>query len=296
MDDQAASLRTRLMGTNRTVQRDDTTNKIPHSIAIVSGKGGVGKSNISCNFSILYAKHGARTLLIDLDVGMGNIDVLLGQRSSGSLYDFFTRGVPLKSLIQKGPEGMEYISGGSGFHQLVDLSSARVSAFLDELEAIQAQYDTFILDLGAGISQSHLTFMLAARDIVVVTTPEPTAMTDAYSVLKYLLVHYPEKQPKLLVNKAKNEKEARNVYSRLVGTLHQFLGASVVLYGVLPEDAAVSSAVIQQSPYTVSKPKAAISLAQENIVREQLHMLNGISNEQERSFVQKLRTFLSGRM
>ena len=157
-------------------------------MAIVSGKGGVGKSNFALNFAISLKKKGHSVLLFDMDIGMGNIDILMGISSTHSIVDFFSKSVSLKELICKVPDSIDYISGGSGLAQLTKITEAQLQSFFDQFSKVLHDYDYVLLDMGAGMSEESLSFILSVDEVIVVTTPEPTSIMDAYAAMKYITV------------------------------------------------------------------------------------------------------------
>ncbi|PUF88982.1 MULTISPECIES: MinD/ParA family protein [unclassified Geobacillus] len=253
MRDQAESLRLRL---NRRNEQSATK-----AIAITSGKGGVGKSNVSLNFSIMLSKRGFRVLLLDMDIGMGNIDILLGQSSHATVIDLFYERFSLYELIKNGPENISFIAGGTGLANIFTMDEEKVDFFLTQLQLVSEQYDYLIFDMGAGISEDRLRLLKAVHEIFIVTTPEPTAMTDAYAMMKY--VHMQEKNIPfyVIVNRAQTDQEGRDTLRRLKSVAKQFLNKDIIPLGVLPEDRSVYKAVVRQTPFLLFDPASKISRA-----------------------------------
>lgn len=253
MRDQAESLRLRL---NRRNEQSATK-----AIAITSGKGGVGKSNVSLNFSIMLSKRGFRVLLLDMDIGMGNIDILLGQSSHATIIDLFYERFSLYELIKNGPENISFIAGGTGLANIFTMDEEKVDFFLTQLQLVSEQYDYLIFDMGAGISEDRLRLLKAVHEIFIVTTPEPTAMTDAYAMMKY--VHMQEKNIPfyVIVNRAQTDQEGRDTLRRLKSVAKQFLNKDIIPLGVLPEDRSVYKAVVRQTPFLLFDPASKISRA-----------------------------------
>jgi flagellar biosynthesis protein FlhG len=253
MRDQAESLRLRL---NRRNEQSATK-----AIAITSGKGGVGKSNVSLNFSIMLSKRGFRVLLLDMDIGMGNIDILLGQSSHATIIDLFYERFSLYELIKNGPENISFIAGGTGLANIFTMDEEKVDFFLTQLQSVSEQYDYLIFDMGAGISEDRLHLLKAVHEIFIVTTPEPTAMTDAYAMMKY--VHMQEKNIPfyVIVNRAQTDQEGRDTLRRLKSVAKQFLNKDIIPLGVLPEDRSVYKAVVRQTPFLLFDPASKISRA-----------------------------------
>ncbi|MBA2873974.1 MinD/ParA family protein [Thermaerobacillus caldiproteolyticus] len=253
MRDQAESLRLRLSQMN---QKKETK-----AIAVMSGKGGVGKSNFSLNFSLSLSKQGFNVLLFDMDIGMANIDILLGQPSHTTIIDLFHQHLSIHDLIKKGPENLSFIAGGTGLTKIFTMDEEKVHYFLNELQSVSAQYDYFIFDMGAGISEDRLQLLRSVHEIFVITTPEPTAITDAYAAMKY--IHMLDKNIPfyLVVNRALTDQEGRETLQRLTNAMKHFLGKEVTKLGVLPEDRAVLRAVTKQTPFVLFDPTTKVSRA-----------------------------------
>lgn len=252
MMDQAEKLRQRVR------QEENVQAK---TVAVISGKGGVGKSNFSLNFSISLSKLGKRVLLFDMDIGMGNIDILLGNTAPRSIVDFFQKGNSLQDVISAGPENISFISGGTGLTNLFTMDEVQFERFTTQFSTIQQDYDYIVFDLGAGISKESSKFLMCVDEIIAITTPEPTSVMDAYSIIKYL--HYQNEQiPVFLVcNRVLKEKQGKETTSRLQQTLRRFIGKEIFPLGFLPDSRAVLNAVIAQTPFSVLSPNADVSIA-----------------------------------
>ncbi|TCN25601.1 MinD/ParA family protein [Mesobacillus foraminis] len=256
--DQANQLRERL--------REQASLRTAKTIAVISGKGGVGKSNISLNFSIGLKRKGYRILLFDLDIGMGNIEILMGRSSPLSIADYFAGTAGIRDLFTEGPEGIQYISGGTGLNQLVKLDSESVSTFIDDLKSVWVEYDYVIFDMGAGMNEETMNLLLAVNEMIVVTTPEPTAIMDAYAAIKYIHMNDRDIPFSIIVNRARPGREGRETLDRLEDVLVKFLGKKPVKLGVLPEDTHVFQAVRKQVPFILECPKAPITQELETLI------------------------------
>ncbi|KAB7708069.1 P-loop NTPase [Bacillus aerolatus] len=284
-NDQAAALRKKL---------HRLSGKQAKTIAVVSGKGGVGKSNISMNFAIELTRNGKKVLIFDMDIGMGNIHVLTGQIAERSIADFFEKEAFLKDLIFTDGEGISYILGGSGLSRLVEWNSSHFNRWLSEVEELQRQYDYLLFDMGAGATKETLNILMAVDDIIVVTTPEPTSITDAYSMMKYIHSHGGESAFYLLCNRADSEKEGRDAVNRLQQAVQRFLQRETNQLGVLPENAVVRKAVAAQTPFLIAYPNTNVSWALQAAVKTYIDGCQYPSNEPElKSFISKLRYFFS---
>jgi flagellar biosynthesis protein FlhG len=216
--DQAANLR-RLVLENNLVKKTRT-------IAITSGKGGVGKSSMAVSLSIALARNNMSVTLLDADLGLANINVILGIIPKFNLYHVIKGKKKLKDIVIEVPEGIKIIAGASGFHQLANLEDKQRSDFIESVSDLDAD-DFMIIDTGAGVSQNVLGFVLAADEVIVVTTPEPTAITDAYGIIKSIASQTPEKSIKLIVNRVQSVSEGKRVAQRVISIAGQFLNIKV---------------------------------------------------------------------
>lgn len=229
------------------------------TIAVISGKGGVGKSNFSLNFAISLREKGHSVLLLDMDIGMGNIEILMGLSSPYSIADFFTVDVQLKEIITEIPGGIHYISGGTGLSRLTSITQESFQRFFEQFSMILNDYEYVILDMDAGMTETSLNFILAVDEVIVITTPEPTSITDAYAAMKYVVLKNMTIPFYMIVNRTKTEKEGIDTFNRISKVLKTFLEKSVTLLGVLPDDPIVSEAVIKQTPFIQLNEKTPAS-------------------------------------
>ena len=232
-------------------------------IAVTSGKGGVGKSNISLNLGICFQKLGQRALLVDADTNLANIDILLGINPKYTLADAILGDRFLTEILVEGPEGLKVLPAGSGIVELVGLDAVvqdRIERGMSDLESGQ---DLIILDTGAGISEGVVEFAAGADEVIVITTPEPTAITDAYAAIKVISARNPAVKFYLLVNFAKNQEEAEEVARKIKLVVENYLAFHLENLGYIPVDAHIPRAVAQQIPFTLASPRcpAASNLA-----------------------------------
>ncbi len=267
-------------------------NKQAKTIAIVSGKGGVGKSNTALNFSIALQKRDKRVLLIDLDVGMGNIDILLGRNTKHSIANLFNEFLPLHDIIELGPFNLSYITGGTSLSELLDLGEDKLEYFFSQYEKAVYEYDYIIFDLGAGATPSSLSFVLAADECFVVTTTEPTSIMDAYSMIKHITIKRNDIPFYVLVNRCDSNREGEQVLRRFTELVSTFLKCTITKMGMLPDDKTVHKAVINQTPYLLYDNKAPISLAMEEIVINYLSERIDVNQLKTSSFVHRLKRLL----
>ncbi|WP_026559333.1 MinD/ParA family protein [Bacillus sp. J37] len=262
------------------------------SVAVMSGKGGVGKSNFSLNFSLALQQEKKRVLLFDLDIGMGNIDILLGESSAYSIVDFFNQDMLLSEIISSGPNGLDYISGGTGLGIIFSMDEEKFQRFLQQLGLLFKLYDYIVFDMGAGISEDSLRFLLSVDEIIVITTPEPTSMIDAYAAIKNVCVNNGTIPFTIVVNRAFNKKVGETTYKRLEQTINQFLKREVSLLGTIPDDSTIMKAVIDQKPFILFQPGCQASKALKMISQNYLEKKNTIEKIQEEApFISKLKHF-----
>ncbi|WP_299090113.1 MinD/ParA family protein [uncultured Metabacillus sp.] len=262
------------------------------SIAVMSGKGGVGKSNFSLNFSLALQNVHKKVLLCDLDIGMGNIEILMGESSTFTIVDFFEKNLSLKETISTSVIGLDYLSGGTGLGTIFRMNDRKFQRFLRELEQIMKEYDFIIFDMGAGISEDSLLFLLSVDEIIVITTPEPTALTDAYAAIKHVCINHDSTAFSIVVNRALNHSTGAAAFSRLQQTMSQFLKREASLLGIIPDDSAILKAVIAQKPFIVYQPSSQASKVISKMSKEYLKNQTFIFTEAEQApFISKLKSF-----
>ncbi|MRH42278.1 AAA family ATPase [Aquibacillus halophilus] len=265
------------------------------TIAIVSGKGGVGKSNFAINFSLGLTRHHKKVLIFDLDIGMGNIDILLGLTPKHSIVNMFDEHLSIKDIVESGPNSLSYIAAGSGLSDIFTMDEEKFEYFLNQLEELINSYDYIIFDMGAGISQGTLFYMLAADECIVITTPEPTSLTDAYAMIKHISNKSAELPLSLLVNRAYDRKSGQNTLERLQQVVLKFLEKEISLLGVLPEDKTVFKAVSSQTPFVLYDSNALVSLAMNQIVDQYVNNKIDVGKKVPFSFIRKLKQFIKER-
>jgi len=294
--DQAEELRLRFQQEKFTklVSDEQKTVTNPRTLAVVSGKGGVGKSNISLNFAISLCLKGKKVLLFDMDLGMGNLDILMGRSAPYSIIDFFDGNVDLKSIICEGPKGLHFIAGGSGLNHLVGLDEWNVSIFLNELSTVINEYDYIIFDMGAGVTKESLKFILSVQDIIVVTTPEPTSITDAYAMMKHIHLIDSNIPFHIVINRIQDSHEGIHTYNRLSRVLRNFLHRESIFLGSIPDDKELQQAVRKQNPFILynSKSPAAKAVIEIRDAFDKKEEETRSSRRQGKPFISKLKQFL----
>ncbi len=246
--DQASSLRTLAARTRRA-----------QVIAVTSGKGGVGKSNIAVNLAIKMAQGGKSVALLDADLGLANADVLCNVDVQWNLSHLIARKRTLKDVMVKTPGGFYLIGGASGLAKMADLDDLDRQRIVDSMAELEELFDVLIIDTGAGINANVLCFTRAADHVLIVTTPEPTAITDAYAVAKVMIRDGQERQMSLLVNQVRSAQEGRAVYERISKVARQFLGIGIFDAGYVFADENVPLAVRRRNPFVLSAPRSLAS-------------------------------------
>ena len=248
-------------------------NSIPRPVArvitVTSGKGGVGKSNTAINLAIQFRKMGQRVIILDADFGLANIEIMFGTVPKHNFCDLIYQGKNIKEIITWGPMEVGFISGGSGIAGLSNLSREYLTYIIQSLAELDAIADIVIVDTGAGISDAVLEFLVASGEILVVTTPEPTSITDSYSLLKALKRHprFSEKasQVKVIANKVDSQNEGQALFNKLNAVVSRYLKLPITYLGAVPQDNQLSKAVMQQMPVSIQAPTAKSALAYEAI-------------------------------
>ncbi len=262
--DQAETLRTL---TDRLVSQEETGGEpmVARVISVTSGKGGVGKTAVTSNLAVALARMGKKVLIIDADLGLANIDVVFGLTPQYNLNHFFGGEKTLEEVMVEGPEGIKILPAGSGVQSITHLTGEQKMRFLQELDSINDEFDFVLIDTEAGISENVTYFNVAAQDILVVTTPEPTAITDAYVLMKLLSLQYHEKQFNLIVNSVKDSDEALDVYKKLTIVSDRYLDISIDYLGCIPWDKKMRESVRRQTSILHLYPNIKVSSSFESI-------------------------------
>ncbi len=225
---------------------------LPLVFSVTSGKGGVGKTNLSVNLACVLAAQGKRVVLLDADLGLANVDVILGLTPQNNLFHLFHEGAKLSEVIMDTPYGFQILPASSGISEMLSLSAGQKLTLLEAMDELENAVDYLIVDTGAGINDNVLYFNLAAQERLVVLTPEPTSLTDAYALIKVMRQNHEVNDFKVVVNMAPDVKAAKEVFGRLYKACDHFLsGVSLDLAGIIPRDAGVRKAVINQTPFCV---------------------------------------------
>jgi len=237
-------------------------------ISVTSGKGGVGKTNLSCNLGIAMAQMGYRVVLFDADLGLANLDVVLGAQAEYSIHHALEGNLTLDEVISKGPSGVRFLSGGSGISKLLNVSKKRLQGFLLELADLEATTDVLIFDTGAGVDQRVLTFLKAADEVVVVVTPDPASIADAYATIKVLLRTKKDARIQVLMNQVESEKQAEQLYHKLNDIAGHFLEANLFYTGAVRYDSEIVPLIRKRQPFVIADPKLKASRDVVDIAKE----------------------------
>lgn len=238
-------------------------------ITVTSGKGGVGKSNTAINLAIQFKKMGQRVIILDADFGLANIEIMFGAVPKHNLCDLIYQGKNIREIITWGPMDVGFISGGSGIAGLSNLSRDYLVYIINNLAELDAIADIIIVDTGAGISDAVLEFLVASGEILLVTTPEPTSITDSYSLLKALNRHprfsSDASKIKVIANKVNSEEEGHSLFEKVDSVVSRYLKLPITYLGAIPRDTQLAKAVMQQMPVSMQAPHAKASIAYENM-------------------------------
>ncbi len=265
--DQAKTLRTM---TNSGQIAETPVSSATRVFSITSGKGGVGKTAVVANVAVLLAKMGKRVLILDADLGLANIDVVFGLAPTYNLNHFFAGDCELHAILVEGPMGIKILPAGSGVQRFTRLDSQQKMRLLESLDSMHNDFDFVLIDTEAGISENVTYFTTAAHEILVVTTPEPTAITDAYALMKLLSNQYHEKRFNLIVNFIKNEGEALDVYRKLTMVANRYLDISIDYMGSIPRDKQMIDAIRKQQVMVELFPDSKTSAAFDALARAML--------------------------
>lgn len=250
MLDQASELRN-LLRSNEV--EPNTNSKV---ISISSGKGGVGKSNFVANLAITFAKHEKKVVIIDADLGLANIEVLFGVIPKRNLRHVLNNEFTINECLSEGPLGIKFLSAGSGLNAMPELTESQQTRLLNSFKYLDEQFDIILVDNGAGINSTVINFMKSSDDIIVLTTPEPTSITDAYALIKIASDNIENRVFNLIVNQANNLEESKEVHNKLQIVSSRFLGIDINYFGFLPYDNNLKNAVKMQNPVALSYPNS----------------------------------------
>lgn len=288
MKDQAERLR-ELM---RNKEKSRAANKKAKVLAITSGKGGVGKTNFAINLAISIKRLGHKVLVLDADLGLANVEILTGTNAKYTILDLILGRKSINEIIITGPEEIKLISGGSGLEELSVMDEENINRLIEELERLESSIDFIIIDTGAGISDLVTKFVMAADEVIVVTTPDPTSIMDAYTMIKTLINNGYESKLNVVTNMVNNKGEAITTFNKLNMAANNFLKTELNFLGFLERSNLVSRAVKEQRPFILSNPRSTISKRINFMALKFVETNNGVKMDKKDSFTSKLKNLL----
>ncbi|MCD7709627.1 MAG: MinD/ParA family protein [Clostridiales bacterium] len=272
--DQAQQLRNAVRKQNR------TAGSSARVVTVTSGKGGVGKSNFAVNLAVQLSRLGKRVIIFDADFGLANVEVMFGAIPQFNLSDFIYNGKSIRDIITPGPMGIGFISGGSGIMGLNNLYHEQIEYLVRAVGTLNDMADFIIIDTGAGISDQVIEFVIASPEVMLISTPEPSSLADAYSLLKtlYRNPNFSDEATTVYVvsNRVSSSDEGQAVYDKLSSVVTQFLHGRLSYLGMIPQDAAVERAVRQQQPVSIADPGSRAARAFEAVTG---NLMNGTHDE-----------------
>jgi len=276
MADQAQRLRDMVWATKDTAR----------VLAVSSGKGGVGKTNTSVNLALALAKQGARVALLDADLGLANVEVLFGLTSLHNIEHVIAGEKKMGDILVKGPGGIRLVPGSSGLAQVADLSETGRRRLLEGIDELQSEFDYILIDTMAGIGRNAVAFASASDEVLLVSTPEPSSIVDAYAMLKTLHHAREDIAIRLVINQAVNEAQVRAVAGKLGNVARSYLSRNLSLLGYIPRDPHVSQAVMQSTPFLLRYPDAPASKCVLQLA-QRIHVQQGQPYHKEPSFLRR---------
>ena len=235
------------------------TRQLARAIAITSGKGGVGKSNIAINLGLTLQEMGKKVTILDADLGLANVDVLLGQKPLYNIHHVIQGKKRIDEIIMTLENGLKIIPASSGIEKLAELPQEEMDQFIHDLGKIEQNIDYFFIDTAAGISHEVLSFLISSHEIIVITTGEPTAITDAYAIIKTITHKKPDAVIRLIVNMCRTDDEAKIIYNKINAVSLRFLNQKLEFLGGIPFDDTVTQAVRRQKAFVMQYPKSRAS-------------------------------------
>ena len=268
-------------------------------IAVTSGKGGVGKSSTSINLALQFKRLGKKVVILDADFGMANIEVMFGVIPKYNLSDLLFKEKSIRDIVCEGPEGVGFISGGSGIAKMVNLDNDQIRKLVNKMAELEDIADVIIIDTGAGIAPSVKEFLVASPEILLVTTPEPTSITDSYALLKALSMNEDFDKNvtsiKMIANKVSSEMEGRRVYEKLSVVVTKFLNLEIGFVGTVPHDKDITKAIMKQKPVSIMYPNSIAARHYQNIVNTLESHVDNITYSKYRGVKGYIKTIFANR-
>ncbi|WDV47713.1 MinD/ParA family protein [Clostridiaceae bacterium M8S5] len=290
MTDQAEKLRKLVKNYDKIENKEYLQKKTTRVIGVTSGKGGVGKTTFCINLALSLINLGYKVLIMDADIGFANVDVNLGIVSKHTIADIIYGNKDINEIIINGPNKLKIIAGGSGIYELMHLDKKMVERLSEQLLTLEKTVDFIIIDTGAGLSETSLSFLKSAQEVIVLTTPEPPSITDCYALIK-TLVRYNIKEFNVVINRVEDKKEGYIVYKKLQTVADRFLSAKINNYGYIIDSKIVSKSIMEQVPFIIKYPRVNIS---KNLNEIATNVINNTTyQEQKRGFSQFMNKFKS---
>jgi len=293
MSDQAEVLRRIVGNMNNGLAAPENrkTEKRARIITITSGKGGVGKTSVTVNLAIALSRLGLRIAILDVDFGLANVDLLFGITPKHTLLDLIRDEKSIFEVMTDGPNNIKFLSGGSGVEELTRLDRKKLRKFISNIALLDKIYDIILIDTGAGLSRNVMSFIMAADEIILVTTPEPTAITDAYALVKMVSRRDRKKIIRILVNKAETAREAEDIANRLLVVSEKFLSLKLNKLGYILYDDNIVKAVKLQKPFCLSNPKSQAARSMFALADALVENRNSDDLLGARGFIQRVLSF-----
>lgn len=290
MHDQAETLR-RIVQYKTDGKELSESGKRARVITITSGKGGVGKTNVTINLALALSQMGLKVVILDVDFGLANIDVLFGIVPKYSILDVIRDGKSIYEVLTDGPNNIKFLSGGSGVEELARLDRKQLREFVSNISLLDHLFDVILIDTGAGLSQNVMSFIMAADEVILVTTPEPTSITDAYAVVKMVSRRDRKKRMHILVNKAESIQEAEEISKKLTVVSEKFLSLRLLKLGYILYDDTVTKSVKMQKPFSLYNPKCQAAKNISDIAERLFSRQPSENSAGAKGFISKLLSF-----
>lgn len=265
------------------IKQENMKKHLARVITVTSGKGGVGKSNVSVNLAIQLSRLGKKVVILDADFGLANVEVMLGLRPKYNLADMMFHGKSVREILTPGPEEIGFISGGSGIMELVNLDKDQIQSLVATMYELDQLADIVLIDTGAGISDAVIDLVMCSTEVLLVATPEPTSITDAYALLKTMRrqvsFHSDQMNIRMIANRVHSYEESKELFYKLNTVSRKFLQMDMEYMGAIPEDIKLQSAVRKQQPVSIASPDAPASRAMMELATV---LVNGIGSKQVR--------------